>query len=73
MIEPLGPHTLLLAEIGGAKVTPQVDAHFPVAPGQTCRITLDMTQMHLFDSETQRRSEGWRPTPNAGWDASIWT
>jgi len=54
VIEPLGPHTLLLAEIEGARVTPQVDAHFPAAPGHACHITMDMTKMHLFDSETQQ-------------------
>jgi len=54
VIEPLGPHTLLLGEIEGARVTPQVDAHYPAAPGQACSITVDMTQMHLFDSDTGR-------------------
>lgn len=54
VIEPLGPHTLLLGEIDGARVTPQVDAHFPAAPGEACRITLNMTQMHLFDSDTEQ-------------------
>ncbi|NNG05701.1 MAG: sn-glycerol-3-phosphate ABC transporter ATP-binding protein UgpC [Inquilinus sp.] len=51
VIEPLGPHTLLIGELAGSRMTAQVDAHFPCEPDQTREITVDMSKMHLFDPE----------------------
>ena len=48
-IEPLGPHTLLIGELAGDRMTAQVDAHFPCQPDQDKEITVDMGKMHLFD------------------------
>ena len=54
-IEPLGPHTLLIGEVAGTRFTAQVDAHYPAAPDSETQLTLDMSQMHLFDSDTGAR------------------
>jgi len=54
-IEPLGAHTLVLGTIGDDKVTAQVDPRFPVTVGETCNVTLDMTQAHFFDPQTENR------------------
>ncbi|WP_210528799.1 ABC transporter ATP-binding protein [Rubellimicrobium arenae] len=54
-IEPLGPHTLVLGDVGGHRVTAQVDPRFPVQVGQPCVVTVDMTQAHFFDPVTEAR------------------
>ena len=54
-IEPLGAHTLLLGEAEGQKITAQVDPRFPAVPDQPATVTLDMTQAHFFDPETEAR------------------
>mgnify|MGYP001394870005 CR=1 FL=1 len=51
-IEPLGPHTLVIGELAGTRITAQVDARFPCRPDEPTRITFDMNQMHVFDRET---------------------
>ncbi len=53
-IEPLGPHTLVVGDLAGTKVTTQVDAHYPCQPEQPTQIMCDMSKMHLFDAETGR-------------------
>jgi multiple sugar transport system ATP-binding protein len=55
VIEPLGAHTLLLGTLNGQKVIAQVDPRFEVAVSQSCPITVDMTQAHFFDPETEQR------------------
>ena len=54
-IEPLGAHTLLLGTAEGQKVTAQVDPRFPAEIGKPAQVTLDMTQAHFFDPETEAR------------------
>ena len=53
-IEPLGPHTLIIGEAAGHGYTAQVDSHFPAAPDAQVSISLDMTNMHLFDPDSGR-------------------
>ena len=52
VIEPLGPHTLVLGQTAGARLTPQIDAHYPVQPDEPCPISIDMQRMHLFDVDS---------------------
>jgi multiple sugar transport system ATP-binding protein len=54
-IEPLGAHTLLLGQAEGQKVTAQVDPRYPATVGQPASVTLDMTQAHFFDPDTEAR------------------
>jgi len=54
-IEPLGAHTLLLGRVEGQKITAQVDPRFPATVGQPATVTIDMTQAHFFDPETEVR------------------
>lgn len=55
VIEPLGAHTLVLGTMNGEKVTAQVDPRFDVTVNESCPITVDMTQAHFFDPETEQR------------------
>ncbi|WP_188910595.1 ABC transporter ATP-binding protein [Aureimonas endophytica] len=48
-VEPLGPHTLLIGQVGAAPFTAEASAHTPVAPDETVSIPLDLDRMHLFD------------------------
>ncbi|MFO1350131.1 MAG: sn-glycerol-3-phosphate ABC transporter ATP-binding protein UgpC [Gammaproteobacteria bacterium] len=50
VVEPLGPHTLVLGEAAGGRLTPQIDAHYPVRLDEPLPITLRMERMHLFDA-----------------------
>lgn len=52
VLEPLGPHTLLLGKIEDQKFTAQIDAHTRVQPGELVPIGFDMERMHLFDPES---------------------
>ena len=52
VIEPLGAHTLLIGATAGHKITPQIDAHYPVHIDQPCPISIHMEQMHIFDVNT---------------------
>jgi multiple sugar transport system ATP-binding protein len=54
-IEPLGAHTLLLGQAEGHRITAQVDPRFPAAVGKPATVTIDMTQAHFFDPETEQR------------------
>lgn len=54
-IEPLGAHTLLLGRSEGQRITAQVDPRFPATVGQPAAVTIDMTQAHFFDPETEAR------------------
>lgn len=49
VVEPLGPHTLLMGQVGETRFTAQVDAHLKVQPGESCPIHFNMESMHLFD------------------------
>ncbi|CAN0606225.1 unnamed protein product [Ectocarpus sp. 12 AP-2014] len=55
VIEPLGAHTLVLGTMNGEKVTAQVDPRFDVTVNESCPITVDMTQAHFFDPQTEQR------------------
>jgi multiple sugar transport system ATP-binding protein len=52
VLEPLGPHTLLLGNIGESRFVAQVDAHVRVKPGEAFPLGFDMQHMHLFDADS---------------------
>ena len=54
-VEPLGAHTLVLGTVQGEKLTAQVDPRFPVTVGQPCTVTVDMSQAHFFDPDSEAR------------------
>ncbi|TYC63477.1 sn-glycerol-3-phosphate ABC transporter ATP-binding protein UgpC [Rhodobacterales bacterium] len=47
-IEPLGPHTLLIGQAGGAKFTGQVAAGTKAEPGERRHISFDPHKLHFF-------------------------
>ena len=49
VLEPLGPHTLLLGQIGQENLTAQIEARSAVQPGATYPIGFSMEQTHIFD------------------------
>ena len=49
VLEPLGPHTLLLGQIGQENLTAQIEARTAVQPGATYPIGFSMEQIHIFD------------------------
>jgi multiple sugar transport system ATP-binding protein len=53
-IEPLGPHTLVIGEVAGAKVTLQTDPHLRPAIGSPLPVAFDPSRLHLFDPASER-------------------
>jgi multiple sugar transport system ATP-binding protein len=52
VIEPLGSETLTWLTIGGKSMTGRFPPEQGVRPGQKVRVSLAMSRMHLFDTET---------------------
>jgi multiple sugar transport system ATP-binding protein len=53
-IEPLGPHKLLIGEVGGGRFVAQVHPHLPAEIDEVTPILVDTDRVHLFDPETGR-------------------
>ena len=53
-IEPLGPHKLLIGEVGGGRFVAQVQPHLPADIDATVPIAMDTARLHLFDPATGR-------------------
>ena len=53
-IEPLGPHTLVIGEVAGSRVTLQTDPHLRPAIGSALPVAFDLSRVHLFDPATER-------------------
>ncbi|RIX98215.1 sn-glycerol-3-phosphate ABC transporter ATP-binding protein UgpC [Aureimonas flava] len=51
-VEPLGPHTMLIGQVGDAPFTAQVLPHTRVQPDDTVSIPLDLSKLLLFDKAT---------------------
>jgi multiple sugar transport system ATP-binding protein len=52
-VEPLGPHTLVIGDIGGATTfTAQVAAATRYAPDDRITISIDVAKIHIFDKAT---------------------
>jgi multiple sugar transport system ATP-binding protein len=52
-IEPLGPHTLVIGELAGTKVTLQTDPHLRPEIGAPLPVAFDLARTHLFDPTTE--------------------
>jgi ABC-type sugar transport system ATPase subunit len=52
VIEPLGSETLTWLTVGGRSMTGRFPPEQGVRPGETVRVTLALSRMHLFDTET---------------------
>jgi len=52
VIEPLGSETLTWLAIGGKSMTGRFPPDQGVRPGEKVRVTLALSRMHLFDTET---------------------
>jgi multiple sugar transport system ATP-binding protein len=51
-VEPLGPHTLLIGQVGDAPFTAQVVAATRAEPDDTVPVPFDLAKMHLFRKDT---------------------
>jgi multiple sugar transport system ATP-binding protein len=47
-VEPLGPHTLVIGEVGGRKFTGQARADTPTRPGDRVAVCFDPEKLHFF-------------------------
>lgn len=54
-IEPLGPHTIVIGQYDGVRVSAQIGAHDPVEIGTEITVPVDMDEAHFFDGETGLR------------------
>ncbi len=50
-IEPLGPHTLLVGDVDGAKFTTQFSSATTIQPDEKADVYMDAERMHLFRDE----------------------
>ena len=50
LIEPSGPDTLLHLDTGEGVIVARIPGFLDVAPGTAVGVTLDVTQLHFFDS-----------------------
>ena len=61
VVEPLGPHTLLVGTVGAKPFTAQVPATNSVRPNEEVDIPVDMKQAHFFDAKTGQALQGQQP------------
>ena len=57
VVEPLGSHLLLTAQVGDTPIKVQTRIDFPVEPDQTIYLTLEANQVRWFDPQTGMRYE----------------
>ncbi len=57
VVEPLGSHLLVTAQMGGADIKVQTRADFPVQPDQTIYLQVERNKVRWFDPETGVRLE----------------
>ncbi|SAL57542.1 maltose ABC transporter ATP-binding protein [Caballeronia terrestris] len=55
VLEPTGPDTLAVLEMGGMEVSARLGADMPHAPGEKCELRVDLSKLVLFDAETEER------------------
>jgi multiple sugar transport system ATP-binding protein len=54
VVEPLGPHTLVTADVGGALLRAVLDSTVDVAPGDTLTLSPTPDRIRWFDPETSK-------------------
>jgi len=52
VVEPLGSETLTWLAVGGRSMTGRFPPDGPARPGDSVRVTLSLSRMHLFDKDT---------------------
>ena len=55
IIEPTGPDTMVIINVGGQLVTVRLGARERPAPGEVMTLGVDTTGVSLFDPETEKR------------------
>ncbi|MGG1948277.1 sn-glycerol-3-phosphate ABC transporter ATP-binding protein UgpC [Trinickia sp. NRRL B-1857] len=55
VMEPTGPDTYAMLEMGGIEVAARLGADMPHTAGERCRLSVDLSKLVLFDAETQER------------------
>lgn len=55
VVEPLGADTEIHVDVGGTLITAKVDGHAPVRPGDTVELLADVTRLHAFDVESEKK------------------
>jgi multiple sugar transport system ATP-binding protein len=53
--EPTGAETMVIARLGGSEVTLMFHERIHASPGDTLRIAIDASAVHIFDKETGQR------------------
>ncbi|BCZ83604.1 sugar ABC transporter ATP-binding protein [Paraburkholderia terrae] len=55
VLEPTGPDTLAVLDLGGMEVSARLGADMPHAPGERCDLRVDLSKLVLFDADTEVR------------------
>jgi multiple sugar transport system ATP-binding protein len=55
VVEPTGPDTMVIVDVGGKKITARLGARERPAPGGPIQLSFDPAAMVLFDPETTTR------------------
>jgi multiple sugar transport system ATP-binding protein len=54
VIEPTGPDTLVVLNVGGYELTARLEPDFDLRPGDRAEFKLDLTNLVLFDPSTEK-------------------
>jgi len=54
LTEPLGNETLVFADLAGGEIVSRMLNPRPLLPGETVRMSFDLSRAHLFDADTGR-------------------
>jgi multiple sugar transport system ATP-binding protein len=55
VLEPTGPDTLAVLDLGGMEVSARLGADMPHASGERCELRVDLSKLVLFDADTEVR------------------
>ncbi|SIT43379.1 Uncharacterized ABC transporter ATP-binding protein YurJ [Paraburkholderia ribeironis] len=55
VLEPTGPDTLAVLDLGGIEVSARLGADMPHAPGEPCELRVALSKLVLFDTDTEVR------------------
>jgi multiple sugar transport system ATP-binding protein len=53
VVEVMGSDQYVYGQVGDEPLTARLEPHYKVAPGDRLRLQVDMSQLHLFDPETE--------------------
>jgi multiple sugar transport system ATP-binding protein len=55
VLEPTGPDTLAVLDLGGMEVSARLGADMPHVSGEQCKLRVDLSKLVLFDADTEVR------------------